>query len=131
MVHISRGWRVVAGCVYLAIAFGLTHAPSGDIDFVPNFLSDTILHGTGYAILGILSIWAAAAPRRALTAPIVIGVYLSILAYGAVDERTQPWVGRSCESADWLADAAGALVGIALAVAVHRSWMNTRSAQEN
>ena len=120
MVHISRRWRIVAWCIYLAIAFAMTHTPGGDIDLVPGFLSDTIMHAAGYCILGILSIWVAATNRAGLTVKTIGIVYLAILAYGVIDERTQPLVGRSCELSDWLADAAGGLVGIGLATAVHR-----------
>ena len=98
----------------------MTHTPSGDIDLVPSFLNDKIMHAAGYCILGILSIFVVATNRSGLTAKTIAFVYLAILAYGVMDERTQPWVGRSCELSDWLADAAGSLVGVAMTVAVLR-----------
>jgi len=113
---------MVAWCIYLAIAFTLTHTPPGEVDLVPSFLSDTILHAVGYTILGALSIWLVATNRRGLTWPVIVITFLGLLAYGALDEGTQPWVGRSCELSDWLADAAGAFVGILLAVMLHRRF---------
>jgi VanZ family protein len=40
--------------------------------------------------------------------------FLIALSYGAIDEWTQPLVGRTCSLMDWIADAAGA--GVAIAV---------------
>jgi VanZ family protein len=40
---------------------------------------------------------------------LVLGI---LLAYGAADEWTQLLVNRSCELADWYADAAGAAAGV-------------------
>jgi len=122
MIHISRGWRIVAWSIYLVIAFTLTHSPADDVEFATDILGDVVLHAAGYAILGILSIWVAAAHRRPLTFRRVAAVYGLILVYALIDEWTQPWVGRSCELTDWLADAAGALVGVLAATAVIRRF---------
>lgn len=120
MVHISRGWRLAACLTYLAIAFTLTHTPSDNLGDIPDYLSDAILHGVGYAILGLLCVWTAATYRRGLTPRILFAIYLAILIYAIIDERTQPWVGRGCELSDWVADAVGALIGMAIAISLNR-----------
>jgi VanZ family protein len=38
--------------------------------------------------------------------------WLAIVAFAIVDELTQLLVGRTAEVADWMADAAGAAVGL-------------------
>jgi VanZ family protein len=37
----------------------------------------------------------------------VLIVWLTCIAYGAIDELTQPMFGRDCELLDWVADALG------------------------
>ena len=44
----------------------------------------------------------------------LIGLAIAV-AFGLVDEATQPWTGRDFEWADWFADTCGAVVGAALA----------------
>ena len=122
MVQVSRGWRITAWCIYLAIAFALTHTPPGDMGDIPDYLSDYVLHGIGYAMLGLLSVWVASTHRRGLTPRILFAVYLAILIYAIIDERTQPWVGRSCELSDWLADGVGGLIGMVTGVLLIRRW---------
>jgi len=121
MVHVSRGWRLAVCLTYLAIAFALTHTPSEDLGDIPDYLSDYILHGIGYAILGLLSVWVATTYQRGLTPRILFAIYLAILFYGIIDEQTQPWVGRGCELSDWVADAIGGLVGMTIALLVNRA----------
>lgn len=122
MVHVSRGWRLTIWCIYLAIAFAMTHTPAGQIDNLPDYLSDYILHGIGYFILGVLSVWVVLTSRRGLTPRLFLAVYLAILIYATIDERTQPWVGRACELSDWIADAVGALIGMTIAVVLNRAF---------
>jgi VanZ family protein len=56
---------------------------------------------------------AGVAPR--LSGWLVIGI---CLLYGAIDELTQPLVGRFCSFDDWLADASGAIAVVAAAMVI-------------
>lgn len=121
MVHVSRGWRLAVCLTYLGIAFALTHTPADELGDLPDYLSDYILHGIGYFILGGLAVWVVLSNRRKPTPRVYLAVYLAILIYAVIDERTQPWVGRACEFSDWVADAVGALIGMTFALGVHRA----------
>jgi VanZ family protein len=44
------------------------------------------------------------------------------LIYAALDEWTQPFIGRTCELLDWLADAGGAIVGSLIGLAIARRF---------
>lgn len=122
MVHIARGWRITAWGIYLVIAFSMTHSPAGEIDNLPDYLSDYILHAIGYCILGLLSVWVALALPGGMTPRRFLAVYLAILIYAIIDERTQPWVGRACELSDWIADAIGSLIGMLIGVGLKRAF---------
>ncbi len=92
-------------------AFVATHVPMSPQGEV--FPSDKTLHFLGYLVLGGILLATAKAYRvkRIKRIPAVICV---TLLYAAFDEITQPFVGRSAERADWIADACGALTGIAV-----------------
>jgi len=100
------GW--LCALVWLG-AFAATHAPPGD---VPNVgPSDKVLHFAGYAALAtplMLLLAARGRPGRHRAA-ITIGV---LLAYAALDELTQPIVGRDADILDWLCDIAGAATSV-------------------
>lgn len=127
MVNIPRGWRITAWGIYLVIAFSMTHTRAGEIDNLQDFLSDYILHAIGYCILGVLSVWVVLTQHGGLTPRRFLAVYLAILIYATIDERTQPWVGRACELTDWLADAFGALIGMMIAVWLNRALSARRA----
>ena len=94
---------------YALVLFTCTHLPPAHL---PNtHVPDKIEHFGAYAILGALLAIAAknSGWRRATLAVIVLGVVA-----GAVDEWTQPLVGRFCELNDWLSDAAGVIVAACL-----------------
>lgn len=71
---------------------------------------DKIAHFSAYAVLAALCVRATRSPRRLATAAsVVLGVSL----LGAVDEWHQSFIpGRSMSLADWMADTAGACVGV-------------------
>jgi len=88
-----------------------THVPAEDLPVGVH--SPSLLHVVGYAIttaLFLMSLiaYGIAVPRRWLIAVVVIA------AYAAVDEATQPWVGRDGSVDDWVAD----LIGMAFALAM-------------
>ena len=98
---------------YWVALFASTHLPDTAVSG-PVFDYDKLAHAGAYGILTtlILVSW-----RRAGGAPGLGGRLLVasiVLAYGVVDELTQPFVGRQCELADWLADALGAGLAVGL-----------------
>lgn len=106
MLHISVLATVASG----AVVAMLTLAPVSAGD-VPG--SDKIHHFLAFAALAFPIPFAR--PRFAL--PVV----LSVIAYGGLIELIQPFVDRSAEWADFLADATGAFIG-ALAGSCLGKW---------
>lgn len=91
--------------VYWLAILTLTHLPPRDLPHTQ--IKDKVAHFLAYGLLGgglYLSLWLGRVRRVAV---VVLAVGLT---YGALDEWTQPIFGRSCELADWLADAAAILV---------------------
>lgn len=87
----------------------LTHTPSPRLPHTP--ISDKTGHVLAYALLGaglMVSLWLS----RRLRAGTGITVLAVLMGWGAIEEWTQPLVGRSCELADWYADVAGAAVAV-------------------
>jgi VanZ family protein len=88
---------------------------------VPRTLSanDKIMHGLMYALLAVT--WMIPVRKRTIArvSPYVY-VWLSVTVYGALIETLQRFctLSRSGEMADLYADALGALVGIAIAIAL-------------
>jgi VanZ family protein len=54
-------------------------------------------------------------------------ILLLLAAYGSFDEITQRLVGRRCEFGDWLADMAGAMLGLAAQSLSFRFFRRPRS----
>lgn len=108
----QRRSRVAAGALVvmtLAIAFG-TLMPDGVQPPVPG--GDKTHHLLGFAALTL--------PVVALQPRWMLPVLLFAIAYGGMIELVQPFVGRSRELADWLADMAGAGLGSALGLLAAR-----------
>ncbi len=108
---------------YWVLLAVLTHLPKppgvpGPGDKTQHFLAYFVLSGLLYATL-----WAAGSGAWRAAGVVV----LASLAFGATDEITQPWVGRFCELADWLADAAGTLAAVAIMAALR--WARTRGSE--
>lgn len=107
-------WRITtirAGiAVYWLMMFLGTHLPVQQVvEKLP--ASDKHLHLIAYVLLGAALPWWSSSStgsqwRRAAW------MYLLLLTYAAIDEWLQIPVGRSAEWGDWLADAAGASIGI-------------------
>lgn len=89
--------------------FVATHLPPGTTR--PVHVSDKIQHLGAYLGLTILLEVALA---RKLRAPHAWVTILIVLSYGAIDEALQPLVGRTADIMDWVADAAGAAIGVCL-----------------
>jgi VanZ family protein len=114
---IARRWAPAA--IWAAVILTLTSIPNPDFSAVSVTGADKVVHLGMYAVMGWLTLRAAwCSPRVWQTAVLV---WLSVAAMGAVDEWHQRFIpGRSADPRDWLADATGAGIGIAVA------WMAAR-----
>ncbi|MBK8266918.1 MAG: VanZ family protein [Planctomycetes bacterium] len=115
-------WVFLFGC-----AFTATHLPPSNLPSAP-WISDKAEHALGFAVLGFVTCWRFGACSRMRGSSEAsgqtsrrdargsMGLYLKmalfLAAYALVDESTQPWVGRSCEALDWVADMFGAAIGL-------------------
>jgi VanZ family protein len=101
---------VITICLWI-VACTLTHLPP---DKVPNFhTSDTYLHTIGF---GGLASWflLTLVSFRTRTLPRILLVLVVMAAYGALDENTQPFFGRTCELRDWVNDMIGTAIAVTL-----------------
>ena len=108
-------WTLTA--LYWLALFCGTHVPAPELP--PIRVNDKTIHFVGYGLLaGAMMVSLRASGRlRAASGVTVLAI---LLAYGAIDEWTQalPFINRSCDIADWHADAAGAAT-----VVVIGSWL--------
>ena len=102
--------------LYWLAMFAGTHTPAIKL---PAVTSDKTLHFVSYALLAAAILVSLRVSGR-LRSTSGVTVLAILLAYGAIDEWTQalPFINRSCEMADWHADAAGAAVAVVLG-----SWL--------
>ena len=98
----------------MAVIFVSSSIP--DLRQLPAGVSDHTGHVVGYAILGALVVRATSdATWRRLTARAAGAAWLLCAGYGVTDEFHQQFVhGRTPAFDDWVADATGAAVAIAL-----------------
>ena len=103
---------------YWILAFVLTHTPPKNTPNLPG--SDKFKHFVGYFLLAFLigTTWYLAFPRRRRLMPLM--VILIAAAYGAFDEITQGFVGRTPDTHDWYADCLGALAAAAVLLLLER-----------
>ncbi len=101
---------VVLGGYWLVI-FAATHVPLPPRE-LPATQLDKLVHAVMYAGFAFLIAWNGSARgwRRGPTALVVLA---GTALYGVLDELSQIPVGRSAELADWLADLAGGVLGLA------------------
>ncbi len=107
----SRWWQFVLVVYWLALLIG-THLPQ-ETPLVPVVRSDKLAHLTAFAVLAWLlaATWQFSAGR--LSAAHLRWLWIAIAIYAVADEWTQQFVGRQASAADWLADMAGVLIGLA------------------
>ncbi|MEM0984141.1 MAG: VanZ family protein [Planctomycetota bacterium] len=111
----------VAFVVYACVLSTLTHWPKLRVESsVPR--TDLFAHLGAYAIFGFLlgmAAWFGAVHR----VPGFVRTLLAALAYAAIDEGSQalPFLGRFAGVDDYLANAAGIVIGLSLAVVASRS----------
>jgi VanZ family protein len=93
--------------------FVLTHWPKEAMPEGPAFMHlDKVIHFLLYTILGFL---LSHREFDALNYRKQVLIVFSILAaYGFFDEFTQPYIGRTAEFLDWIADICGVAAGITL-----------------
>ena len=101
-------WTPVAG--YLALIFVLSGQPDPPL---PSQVSAAQGHSLGYMGLAVTVGRAlAGGAASGATLRVAAGAWAIAAVYAASDEWHQSFVpGRTADSADWLADAAGALAG--------------------
>ena len=95
---------------YWVALFTLTHVPRVPVQFRGD-LGDKVGHLLAYAVLAgvlYLAMWASRSRRGRPAAFIIVVTFV----YAAMDELTQPFVGRECEFLDWVADAVGVLAAV-------------------
>lgn len=81
---------------------------------------DKLVHFTAYGVLAGLAVYALgkwlSSRGRSLAAWHAAAILATIVAYGLLDEFTQPLTGRDFEWLDWAADINGAASGMLLAL---------------
>lgn len=118
-------WPQVLLAVYSIALFTATHWPKLPGVDVPG--KDKTLHVVAYAILAGLLLNVLVRQdrfRRGMGAVIATAAIAATAA--ALDEWTQPYVGRACDLFDWLADVAGA-VGVCTAYVLTRALGQQRA----
>ena len=110
----TRPGRVLA--LAWPLAFIVTHLPRFDApgdEPITRLPLDKVVHFGAYAFLGWLLTRVLLA--RLPTAPAVTITILLLAGYGALDEVTQPPIGRTADVWDFVADIAGAVTGALVA----------------
>ena len=85
---------------------------------VDNF--DKVLHFSAYAVFAFLLATTWQLSSGILNTRHLVWAWLALVAFGALDELTQPLVNRDCSVWDLTADALGAAVGLAAFVWVRK-----------
>ena len=116
----SRAARIawVVTIVYWCGLFALTHIPAPKLPIHPR--NDKAIHFAAYGGLATALFLSMRFASSKPPAKVAVTVLAILLAYGAIDEWTQLLVNRSCEMADWHADAAGAAVAVTLLTLLSR-----------
>jgi VanZ family protein len=97
---------------YWLLLFVATHLPS-QTTVLPQAGVDKLIHVAAFALLAGLLATAWHMTAGHLTLRHLIWLWLAVVLYAAVDEWTQIPVGRIGSVADWVADAAGAILALA------------------
>ncbi len=98
--------------VYWLCLLLLTHWPNlSPIRGEPQHL-DKLVHFTLYCVLSGLAAAAFTSPGSPTAKWRMLAVLLVAIAFGLVDETTQPFTGRDFDWWDWLADILGATTGV-------------------
>lgn len=90
-----------------------THIPSETVP-LPGDGIDKAVHFVAFAVLSLLvaAVWLGRS--RPISAWQLFVIWAGVVIFAALDEWTQDFVGRYTSLADWVADAIGAAIGLAL-----------------
>jgi len=120
---------VVLGVYWLAL-FISTHMPPGPVLTHRVLPLDKVAHFCGYGLLAVLFAWTAIGIRKPSIMSMLI-LWGVIVLYGAFDELTQAFVRRTPDPMDWLADAMGAMLGLAAYGLCVTLWLRRRQPSTN
>ena len=99
---------LLLACILLwMVAAIATHVPLPSTAKIS--ASDKVLHAVGYFVLGMVFLLTLGAYGRRMGSCVLIAIPV-LLAYGALDELTQPWVNRDASWGDWIADGVGVVL---------------------
>jgi VanZ family protein len=108
---IDRAALVALPVYWVVLAFA-THYPTVRIPTTISY-RDKVVHFTAFALLAVL-FWLFARARRSLGPRFVAVAATILLVYAALDEYLQQFVGRHTDPMDYVANASGILVALAV-----------------
>lgn len=112
LVKYHRAIGILLCCYWGALFLG-THIPLPQLNDLPKH-SDKGMHFVAYAGLSfILLIWSSTLRKVRFRHYLII--FAITACYGATDELLQPFVGRTCDLYDWIADCIGSVIGLSIA----------------
>jgi VanZ family protein len=116
-----RFWQVALAGYWLAL-FISTHLPIVRLAS-SHGTTDKFVHVAAFTGLSILLAitWRLSAGR--LRGRDLVSVWALVMLYGALEETTQPLMNRTASHIDWLADAIGATLGLAIYQIVLEHWI--------
>ncbi len=118
-----RLWQWALGCYWLALVIS-THIPL-NLPETPTGHLDKLYHLGAFTVLAGLLATNLQLAGGHVTRRHFIWLWIAVVAFAAIDELTQPYFHRDASWLDWLADAVGAALGLAL-FALVRSWVQRR-----
>ena len=104
--------RILTGLMAASLAVAMlcpvdVSVPSG---------TDKLVHLAAFGLL----VLPAALSRRVPLGLLFVGLFIGAAAFGGAIELIQPQFGRSADINDWVADMAGAALGLLLALGIRR-----------
>jgi VanZ family protein len=105
-------WYRRALPAYWIFLFCATHFPRLELD-IPIRAPDKVAHWTAFGLLTFLFWRFAETLHRPVSRRFVWKAGLALLAYAAVDEYLQQFVGRSTDLTDWVCNGAGIITVLA------------------
>jgi len=122
-------WKVLLAGYWLALVVG-THLPP-KFPGLPSERSDKLAHFGAYMGLAWLLSMAWQSSTGRLNGRHLWFAWMAVILVAAADEMTQPLIGRVASRGDWLADAVGAAVGLAVFWASQRLAERKRSSDHD
>jgi VanZ family protein len=106
----ARLWQLTLAAYWITL-FVATHLPR-ELSELPKQRADKLVHVAAFAVLAWLLAMAWEKSAGRLNAAHLRAAWMLLAVYAAIEELTQIPVGRTCSFADWLADVAGAALGL-------------------